>query len=177
MNGFASEVARRSGQEINSCYQCGKCSAGCPTVKWFDWPNHGVIRKIQLGEEKALLESHAIWMCVGCETCGTRCPNNIRISRLMDAMRNIALERGIKSPEPAVMAFHKSFVGSVGRFGRVHELSMLIEFKLRTMDFFTDLVSGLALFAKGKIPLLPSSAKGKGQLAGFFRRTPKGGER
>jgi heterodisulfide reductase subunit C len=169
MNGFAQKVAERSGQNLNACYQCGKCSAGCPTVKWFEWQNHGVIRRIQLGDEEGLLGSRAIWMCIGCETCGTRCPNGIRISRLMDAMRNMALEKGIKATEPAVMSFHQSFTNSVERFGRVHELSMLVEFKLRTKDLFTDVGAGLKLFAKGKIPFLPGKVREKARLDKIFQ--------
>ena len=168
MNAFATEVARISGEKPQACYQCGKCSSGCPAMRWFEWSNHGVIRKIQLGAEDDLLNSHAIWMCVACETCGTRCPNNIYISRLMDAMRQMALKKGIKPAEPAVTAFHRSFVGSVERFGRVHELSMLAAFKMKTRDFFTDVGAGMQLFFKGKIPILPSSVKKKGEIDKIF---------
>lgn len=168
MNEFAKQVAEISGENPQSCYQCGKCSSGCPAMKWFEWPNHGVIRKIQLGAEDELLKSHAIWMCVACETCGSRCPNDIYISRLMDAMRQLALKKGIAPAEPAVTAFHRSFVGSVSRFGRVHELSMLMEYKLKTRDFFTDMGAGLKLMLKGKIPLMPSKLKGKAQVDKIF---------
>lgn len=138
-------------------------------MRWFEWSNHGVIRKILMGAEDELLKSHAIWMCVACETCGTRCPNNIYMSRLMDAMRQMALARGIKPAEPAVTAFHHSFVGSVERYGRVHELSMLVAFKLKTRDFFTDVGAGIKLFLKGKIPLLPNKVKAKPAIDKIFR--------
>ena len=174
MNAFAKEISERSGQDLSRCYQCGKCSAGCPSVEWFDWPNHGVIRKIQLGAKDELLKSHAIWMCVGCETCGTRCPNDIYISQLMDALRNMALEEGVKPAEPAVMTFHKAFTGSVSRFGRVHELSMLMEYKLKSKDYFSDLGAGMKLFAKGKIPFMLPKVKGKGELDTFFKNKGKG---
>ena len=65
MNGFVQEIEAKSGQPIGRCYQCAKCTAGCPTVKWFDWPNHGVIRKVQMGAKDELLASRAIWMCIG----------------------------------------------------------------------------------------------------------------
>jgi len=168
MNSFAMEVAAKSGEKPEACYQCGKCSSGCPAMRWFEWSNHGVIRMIQLGAEEELLRSKAIWMCIACETCGTRCPNDIYMSRLMDAMRQMARARGIPPAEPAVTAFHESFVGSVARFGRVHELSMLAVFKLKTRDFFTDVGAGLKLFLKGKIPILPSSVKAKGEVDRIF---------
>ena len=171
MNSFASEITEKSGQDLSRCYQCGKCSSGCPVVNWFEWPNHGIIRSIQLGEKEALLNSHALWLCVACETCGTRCPNDIHISKLMDAMRQMALAEGIKPAEPAVMAFHNSFVGSVEKFGRVHELSMLVNYKLKTRDFFTDVGAGMKLFMKGKIPLKPSHVKDKASVKNLFSQS------
>ena len=171
MNEFARQIAERSGEDLSRCYQCGKCAAGCPTVQWFEWPNHGVIRMIQLGMKDELLASHAIWTCVACETCGTRCPNDIHISRLMDALRQVALEEGVASAEPAVMAFHKAFTGSAKRFGRVHEATMLMEYKLKTRDFFTDMGAGLQLFMKGKIPIMPSGVKGKEAIKRIFEES------
>ena len=92
----------------------------------------------------------------------------IHMSKLMDALRSMALDAGIKPAEPAVTAFHHSFVGSVEKNGRVHELTMLINYKLKTRDFFTDMGAGMQLFLKGKIPLKPSKVKGKSEVDGIF---------
>lgn len=168
MHPFATEIQERSGQNLSRCYQCKKCTAGCPTVPWFEWPNHAVVRMIQRGMKEELLGSKAVWMCVTCETCGSRCPNGIYLSPIMDTLRSIAVEEGRAIPEGAVIAFHKSFVGSAKRFGRVHEATMLMTYKLKTRDFFTDLGAGMKLFMKGKIPLLPKSVKGKAEVAKIF---------
>jgi len=169
MHPFAKEIQDRSGQNLSRCYQCKKCTAGCPTVQWFEWPNHGVVRMVQKGMKEELLGSKAIWMCVTCETCGTRCPNGIYLSPIMDALRSLAVEEGRPLAEPAVVAFHKSFVASAKRFGRVHEATMLMNFKWKTRDFFTDVGVGLKLFAKGKIPLLPKSVKGRAEIDRIFQ--------
>jgi heterodisulfide reductase subunit C len=167
MNAFAQEVQERSGQNLSRCYQCKKCTGGCPTVTWYEWSNHAIVRMIQHGKREELLSSKAIWMCVSCETCGTRCPNGIYLSPIMDALRCLSMEEG-RVAEPAVVAFHKSFVGSARRFGRVHEATMLLAYKWATKDFFTDMGVGMKLFAKGKIPLLPSSVKGRGEIEKIF---------
>lgn len=167
-NNFAATVTEMSGQPLSRCYQCAKCSAGCPVMQWYEWSNHGIIRKIQLGAKDELLNSHALWLCIGCETCGERCPNSINIARLMDSMRQLARAEGVAPAEPAVGAFHTSFLASIKRFGRVHELSMLVEYKMRTRDFFTDVGAGLILFLKGKIPIMPSKVSEKKGLDQLF---------
>lgn len=170
MHPFAQEIQRRSGQNLSRCYQCKKCTGGCPTVGWYEWPNHAVVRLIQLGKREELVSSKAVWMCVSCETCGTRCPNGIYLSPVFDALRALSLEEG-RVAEPAVVAFHKAFVGSARRFGRVHEATMLLAYKWAAKDFFTDLAVGMKLFFKGKIPLLPRSVKGKHQLRQIFEES------
>lgn len=168
MHPFAKQIQEKSGQNLSRCFQCKKCTAGCPTVSWYEWPNHSIVRMIQRGMKDELLASKAIWMCVTCETCGTRCPNGIYLSPIMDALRSLAMEEGRQIAEPAVIAFHKAFVGSAKRFGRVHEATMLMAFKWATKDFMTDMGVGMKLFAKGKIPLLPKSVKGKAEIAKIF---------
>ena len=168
MHPFAKQIQEKSGQNLSRCYQCKKCTAGCPTVAWFEWANHSIVRMIQRGLKDELLDSKAIWMCVTCETCGTRCPNGIYLSPIMDALRSLAVEEGRTAAEPAVMAFHRSFVGSARRFGRVHEATMLMAYKWATKDFLTDMGVGMKLFFKGKIPLLPKSVKGKAEIDKIF---------
>ncbi len=175
MHPFAREVQEKSGQNLSRCYQCTRCTAGCPTVSWYEWPNHAVVRMIQRGMRDELLGSKTIWMCVTCDTCGTRCPNGIYLSPIMDTLRSMALVEGRPVPEPAVLAFHQAFVASARRFGRVHEATMLAAYKMKTRDFFTDLGVGLKLFAKGKIPLLPRSIQGKAEIERIFEAGQRGG--
>lgn len=175
MHPFAREIQERSGQNLSRCYQCKKCTAGCPTVTWYEWPNHAVVRMIQRGLRDELLGSRAIWMCVTCDTCGARCPNGIYLGPVFDALRSLARQEGRRIPEPAVLAFHEAFLGSARRFGRVHEATMLAAYKLKTRDFFTDLGVGLQLFAKGKIPVLPKGVRGKAEIEKIFQAGRQGG--
>ncbi len=91
---FVQQVEEISGQDLLSCNQCGKCSAGCPVVAAMDLlPSH-VIRMAQLGMEE-VLESETIWICASCLTCVTRCPKGVDLPRLMEALRQIALRQGV----------------------------------------------------------------------------------
>ncbi len=155
---FTDQVDSLSGQATQLCYHCHKCTAGCPTAYVMDYKPDQMLRLIQLGQKEKVLNSSAIWMCVSCDACGTRCPNQIWLAPVMDALRHIALEEGY-SPEPAVYALHRSFLDSIRLWGRVHELSMLMEYKLRSLDLFSDLMLGIDLILKGKISFLPERIK------------------
>jgi heterodisulfide reductase subunit C len=91
---FVQQVEEISGQDLLSCNQCGKCSAGCPVVAAMDLLPSQVIRMAQLGMED-VLESNTIWICASCLTCATRCPKGVDLPRLMEALRQIALRQGV----------------------------------------------------------------------------------
>lgn len=84
-----------SGQNLFACYQCGACSAGCPVAFAMDVLPSQVIRLVQLGQVEEALNSETIWFCAACQTCYARCPKGVDLSRIMEALREIALqERG-----------------------------------------------------------------------------------
>ena len=170
---FLEETKKRSGEELSLCYQCLKCTAGCPTAPYMDIRPNNIIRMIQMGMKGEVLGSSAIWLCVSCETCGTRCPNKIDIGVLMDALREMAIEEKVPAKEKNIHLLHEAFVQSIKRGGRVHEATMLIDYKLRSKDFLTDLIPGMRLFMKGKIPLLPSLTKGRREIKRIFEKCEK----
>ncbi len=90
---FVTKVEELSGQNLLVCYQCGKCSAGCPVVSRMDILPNQIIRFAQLGLEEDLLESKAIWACASCMTCNVRCPKGINIAEVIEALRQILLRR------------------------------------------------------------------------------------
>lgn len=171
---FASEVQRRSGENIFRCYYCQKCTVGCPTAYAMDYKPAQVLKMIQLGLREPLLKSSAPWLCVGCEACGTRCPNEIRLAPVMDTLKHMALEAGYEPPETTVYALHRSFLDSIKFFGRVHETTMLAEYVLRSRDIFSIILSNfdvaVTLLLKRKLPILPERVKALGQVKELYRR-------
>jgi heterodisulfide reductase subunit C len=87
------KVEELSGENVHACFQCGKCSAGCPLADSMDILPNQVIRLLQLGDED-VLESETIWLCASCFTCATRCPKGIDLSKIMEALRTILLRKG-----------------------------------------------------------------------------------
>jgi len=175
---FSPEIKAASGTNFYRCYQCLTCSLGCPSAFAMDYLPNQIVRMVQLGLKRKTLTSSTLWVCANCETCVTRCPNDVDILRLMDALREIALQEGTVK-ERAVTAFHQAFLDNIKRWGRQHELTLMLKLKLKTMDFFSDLDLGIKMFLKGKLKLLPRSLKAVREMRAIFRRTEKrltGGE-
>ena len=91
---FVVKVEKVAGQKLLACYQCGKCSAGCPMAPHMDVLPNQIIRLAQLGMQERLMASNAIWTCVSCMTCNSRCPKNIRIAEVIEALRGMAIRGG-----------------------------------------------------------------------------------
>ena len=152
---FVNDVEAESGEKVHSCYQCGKCSSGCPMAFEMDLLPNQIIRMVQLGMEKQVLNSRTIRLCVGCETCATRCPREVDLAKIMDALRIIARQKKIKSPEKDVFLFNKLFLDTVRKYGRVYEMEMVGRFNLGSGHFLKDVDKAPKLYSLGKLKLLP----------------------
>src|SRR5512138_1902729 len=93
---FRDEIQALSGQNVNLCFQCSKCSSGCPLADKMDIKPAQVMHNIRLGRAGAVLNSEAIWLCVDCETCTARCPQQVEPAAVMGAARVLALQKGIQ---------------------------------------------------------------------------------
>jgi heterodisulfide reductase subunit C len=161
------EFSRKVNAEVRNlarCYQCSMCSDGCPVAYAMDYFPNQIIHLVRLGLKEKVLQSSAVWVCSSCETCATRCPNDIEIVRLMDVLRSESLEAGVKGPLTNIPKFHKIFADQIRKRGRIDEARLLLNYEIRTGDFlplekFREEASlGLELFRKGKLKL-PSLKK------------------
>lgn len=165
---FAQRVREQSGVPLDRCYQCLACTLSCPVASDMDFRPNQVLRMVQLGLKDRVLKSSTIWLCASCESCATRCPHEIDLPRVMDTLRRMALEKGIRIKGTSMPLSNRLFLQSVERGGKVNELEMMLKLKLKTRDFFSDVRLGLKLLFKGKLVFVQKTGV-KSQIRAIFR--------
>ncbi|GFK92202.1 hypothetical protein NNJEOMEG_00023 [Fundidesulfovibrio magnetotacticus] len=166
---FVARVQAESGQNTALCYQCGNCTAGCPYTFAYDIPVSRIMRLVQAGQRRAVLSCRSIWLCATCESCTTRCPNDIDVARIMDVLRHMARREGFAT-ERNVKVFWDSFLDSVRRHGRVFEAGLLARYVFLTGRFWTDADLAPRILPKNKLGLKPHAIKGQAEMAKIFQR-------
>jgi heterodisulfide reductase subunit C len=132
-----------------------------------------VIRLVILGHREAVLGCDTIWVCAACETCTTRCPNDVKIAELMDCLKEMAVQQGVRSTQPQILSLHTSFLKDVKRWGRVFETTFLPEYFLRSGELLRMWKTGgwraemrlsWQMTRKRRFPILPKTIKGKKEV-------------
>ena len=91
---FADQIVKAGGKSLNLCYQCGTCTASCPSGRQTAFRTRKLIRKAQLGLKEDILPSDDLWMCTTCYTCVERCPRTVDITDIIIILRNFAVKEG-----------------------------------------------------------------------------------
>ena len=167
---LADTIRKETGENVFLCYQCQKCSSGCPVAEHFDLAPNQLMRAIQLGQQEMVLHSKTIWLCAMCETCATRCPHDINITKIMDALKIMAQREGIASKVPSVPRFYRAALRGIKWFGRMYEAGLMGEIYLRQMMagqlnyqqvWKNDMPLALKMFKAGKLKIFPTFGKQK----------------
>lgn len=166
---FVQQVIEETGENPQLCYQCGNCTAGCPYTFVYDLPVHQIMRFLQAGHKEKILNSRSLWLCATCQSCTTRCPNNIDVAMIMDVLRHMARREGYII-EKKILHFQNSFLRSIQKHGRVFELGTMLGFILRTGRFWTDMELGPIMFRKGKLSHKPHDIQGKNEVAKIYQK-------
>jgi heterodisulfide reductase subunit C len=149
------EVSARSGQNLQACYQCRRCAAGCPVGEETGVTPDRLIRMVVVGDREGALNNLLVWKCVSCYTCGTRCPNNIQTARITETLKKMSKEAHLKPLTPRIADFHKAFMTSTGHLGRVNEIELMAIYETKTL--FKEL-------AKGNLKAMFEEMKSQGKL-------------
>lgn len=173
---FARSTAARV-KYLNRCYQCSMCSNGCPVAYAMDYYPNQLIHLVRLGIRDRVLKSSTIWLCASCETCATRCPNEIDIVQLMDVLRAESRKAGVNSPVSKILKFHQAFIEQIKSSGRIDEASLMVRYELKTWDFISvsrirelaDMAMGM--LKRGKIKFPPLKRHSPKDIRRIFRKT------
>jgi heterodisulfide reductase subunit C len=155
-NTFLDDVNKKSGANVLECYQCGKCVGTCPVSQYMDFPPREIMQMIKLGLRNESYMANSHWFCLTCSACSGRCPREIDIPAVMEAVRHLAIEENQVNNSKKVREmrkFHEIFLDMVKRYGRNYELRMMAEFNIRTRNLFKDMHLAPGALLKGKIPL------------------------
>jgi heterodisulfide reductase subunit C len=170
---FLEQIETAGPYQAGACYQCRKCTNGCPVTFAMDLYPDEVIRLAILGQPEAVLGCDTIWVCAACETCTTRCPNEVKIAELMDCLKEMAVRAGAPAPQPQVLALHTSFLNDVKRWGRIFETTFLPEYFLRSGELLRKWQTGVwraemrlswQMMRKRRFPIRPKTIKGKNEV-------------
>jgi heterodisulfide reductase subunit C2 len=176
---FLSEVEEESGIKVSACFQCRKCTNGCPVTFAMDIYPDQVMRYIQIGLKHEVRESATIWVCASCETCTTRCPNEIDIAGVMDFLKQSVVKEKGQAEEGKVLAFHQVFMNDIRKRGRVFETGLVGNYMLKSGDWLQKLKDrsiidemrlGWTMFRKGRLNLFPRRIKGIDEIKQLFEK-------
>jgi len=155
---LARRIQEELGQNVYLCYQCVKCTSGCPVAEFFDWQPNQIMRAVQLGQEDIALESQTPWLCASCQTCTTRCPQGLDIASIMDFLTRETKNRGFKLTLPELNTFNEAFMRELKFWHRSYEPGLMVEMTLRNRNpqaLLDDAGMYLKMMQKGKVGLFP----------------------
>jgi len=163
---------------VHDCYQCGKCSAGCPMADRMDVIPSQIMRLVQMERLDKAMKAESIWLCVSCQTCSTRCPKSVNIAGIIDALRQLSVEQNVASPaQQRTVVFQKAFLDNIRRNGRLKELELVGFFKVGaflkgpSLTFlFKDSLLAPKMMTRGKFHLIGESVKDRDVVRRIFDR-------
>jgi len=167
---LAGEIFEATGVNAATCYQCGKCSAGCPMASESALRPHAVMRLVMQDRREQALTDESIWLCLTCETCSARCPNDCDPARVIDAVRELSIEAGSADMPRTISAFHKAFLEQIRSNGRLHEFGMVMDYKLRSGELMKDVTSAPGMLTRGKLSFRAERIEALDEIRRIFEK-------
>ncbi len=151
---FLGEVTRAAATatRLELCIQCGTCGGSCPSAMDMDHTPRQLFAMVRAGMRDEVLRSNTPWMCLTCNLCVVRCPQEIRIPDVMAVLKSIADREGT-TPGSAAPDFSRTFVSNIHRYGRSYEIGLVARHYLRHYPLRLPGMApaGLSMLAKGRM--------------------------
>lgn len=98
---FADKVrAIPGGEHLDLCFSCGTCVSKCMIQQKLE-PEYNprrLLRMVMMDMSEEAFNSPTTWMCSACDLCFTACPQEIHISDVIGAVKQLAVEAGHTTP-------------------------------------------------------------------------------
>jgi heterodisulfide reductase subunit C len=157
------------GNDFSLCYQCGLCTGSCRTAYAMKYTPRQVMNLLQIGRAEEAISGGSGLLCTACYSCTFRCPRGVAVTDVMSAIQRQSLAR--KHADPHIRRWYQSFMKTVERHGRFHEVEFLARYyaanPLRSLE---NVSIGLIMIRKGKINLRPPKMRSQKAIAAMFRK-------
>lgn len=81
--------------DLYGCFQCGKCTGGCPVSLKSPLNIRKLMIEVVLRENLGhVLQGEGLWDCTTCKTCTLRCPRGLEPMDLLIGLRTLLVEDG-----------------------------------------------------------------------------------
>ena len=168
---------RKAKEMVQTCIQCGTCTASCPNLDFMDITPRHMWRLLLTDHAQDLFSSKSFAYCSSCYYCTLRCPRGLALTHTMGLLKQAASRLKLKQFQPSAL-FYKAFLDSVEKHGRVKEMAFMTHYFMSMKNPVIPLAYaslGLKLLAKGKIrpefsPMDRKKFKGRGKLAAMFKK-------
>ena len=162
-------IAADAGVNLKDCYQCGKCTAGCPLAEAMDLMPREVIRYLQLGAIDVVLNAKTPWICAQCVVCSSRCPQNVDICSTMRAVRLASKRYGLR-PLPEADIFDDEFIANVRSHGVSNEQYLAATYNVKSGHFMQDMGNATRMLARGMVGVAIHNTEGRAEVAALIDR-------
>lgn len=162
-------IAADAGVDLKDCYQCGKCTGGCPLADGMDLMPREVIRYLQLGAADIVLKAKTPWICAQCDVCSTRCPQNVDICSVMRAVRLASKREGYK-PVPEADIFDDEFIANVRAHGVSNEQYLAAMYNVKSGHLMQDMGNATRMLKRRMVGVGIHNIKGRKDVAALIDR-------
>ncbi len=162
-------IAAEAGVDLKDCYQCGKCTAGCPLADGMDLMPREVIRYLQLGMAEVVLDAKTPWICAQCVVCSSRCPQNVDICSVMRAVRQASKHAG-KRPVREADIFDDEFIANVRAHGVSNEQYLAAFYNMKSGHFTQDMGNATRMLKRGMVGVALHNTAGRADVAAVIDR-------
>ena len=162
-------IAQEAGVNFKDCYQCGKCTAGCPLAEGMDLMPREVIRYLQLGMAQVVLDAKTPWICAQCDVCSTRCPQKVDICSTMRAVR-LASKAAGKRPVREADIFDDEFIANVKKHGISNEQYLAAAYNVKSGHLMQDMGNAFRMLNRKMVGVAIHNSAGRDEVASLINR-------